>query len=265
MRSRAFSCLAALSLVATAAGCGDGDIGGEHERDAGTAPFDGAMTADGGADAGVEPDDAGPIDADPCADAEACVPEFDGTVMPLPADVRMRMTGVSWRSGCPVGLDALSYLELPHWGFDGAIHRGELVVATTVATGVLGVFRALYDARFPIEKIRLVDEYGADDDLSMADNNTSAFNCRRTTGGTSWSQHSYGTAIDINPVQNPYISSGGTVLPPAAEAYVDRSDVRRGMIVDPGPVVAAFDALGWGWGGRWTSLKDYQHFSENDR
>ena len=197
-------------------------------------------------------------------DELVCFPEFDGTATALPSDVTELMTGLSWREGCPVGLEAFSLLEMPHWGFDGEIHRGRMVVATSVAEDVLDAFNRIYDARFPIERMRLVDEYDADDDRSMADNNTSAFNCRAITGGTSWSEHSYGTAIDINPVQNPYVV-GSTVLPPAGAPYVDRTDVRAGMIVEPGPVTAAFDAIGWGWGGRWSSLKDYQHFSESGR
>lgn len=191
-----------------------------------------------------------------------CFPEFDGTATALDSDVIDLMTGLSWREGCPVGLEALSLLEMPHWGFDGAIHRGQMVVATSVADDVLTTFGRIYDARFAIERMRLVDHYDADDDLSMADNNTSAFNCRSITGGSSWSEHSYGTAIDINPVQNPYVI-GSTVLPPEGAPFVDRSDVRMGMVVEPGPVTAAFDAIGWGWGGRWSSPKDYQHFSES--
>jgi hypothetical protein len=112
--------------------------------------------------------------------------------------------------------------------------------------------------------MELVDVYGGDDDRSMEANNTSAFNCRRVTGGTSFSQHSYGTAIDLNPLPNPYVR-GDTVLPPAGRAYLDRTDVRQGMIVDPGPVVGAFAVIGWEWGGNFTALKDYQHFSENGR
>ena len=128
----------------------------------------------------------------------------------------------------------------------------------------LGAFRLLFDEKFPIEKMRLVDEYEADDDRSMADNNTSAFNCRAITGGSSWSAHSYGTAIDLNPVQNPYLRNS-TVLPPAGAAFRDRTDVRPGMAVEGSAPVRAFDALDWGWGGRWSSPKDYQHFSADDR
>jgi len=195
---------------------------------------------------------------------EVCFEAFSGRVEALPAAVREQMTGSSWRAGCPVGLDELSLLTMTHWGLDGVRHEGRLVVATSVAADVLGVFEHLYTHRFPIARMRLVDEYGADDDRSMAADNTSAFNCRRVTGGSAWSEHSYGTAIDISPVENPYVR-GGTVLPPAGAAYVDREDVRPGMIVDPGPVTGAFRALEWGWGGDWGSLKDYQHFSESGR
>jgi hypothetical protein len=191
-------------------------------------------------------------------------PEFTGSAQPLPPDVREAMTGVSWRPGCPVGLDDLALLELGHWGFDGQAHTGRLVVAARVADAVLDAFARIFAAGFPIERMEPVDAYGADDHRSMAANNTSAFNCRPVEGTDRWSEHSFGTAIDINPVQNPYVR-GGEVLPPAAAAYRDRSDVRPGMITRAGPVVDAFDAIGWGWGGQWGSAIDYQHFSESGR
>ncbi|MFO0664301.1 MAG: M15 family metallopeptidase [Polyangiaceae bacterium] len=198
--------------------------------------------------------DAGSTDAGP----------FDAIARPLTTAERTRMTGVSWRPECPVSLDDLTLLDVPHYGFDGAIHRGRVVVAKRLSTAFLTAFKAMYVARFRIEKMRLVDEYGADDDASMADNNTSAFNCRKSTGGTSWSQHTYGNAIDINPVQNPYVK-GATVLPPAGAPFRTRDGSKPGVIVKGDAVVKAFDALGWGWGGRWTSFQDYQHFSENGR
>lgn len=238
-------------LLTFCAACGDDALGA---IDAGGTELPDAYVVDASMVDAREPD-AGPPDAGP--------PPFEGTAMPLPEDVRATMTGVSWREGCPVGLDDLALLEVTHWGFDGEVHAGRLVVAAASADGVLAAFEAMFDARFPIDKVRLVDEYGADDNASMEDNNTSAFNCRRVTGGTSYSQHSYGNAIDINPVQNPYVRDG-TVLPPAGREYLDREDVRPGMIVG-GPVVDAFAAIGWEWGGDWTTLVDYQHFSENGR
>lgn len=198
--------------------------------------------------------DAGAIDAGP----------FDGQARALTATERAKMTGVSWRPECPVGLDDLSLLDVPHVGFDGTVHRGQVIVAKRLANAFLAAFKAMYVARFPIEKMRPIDAYNAVDDDSMADNNTSAFNCRKTTGGTSWSQHSYGNAIDINPIQNPYVK-GNTVLPPAGKPFRTRDGRKQGVIVSGDAVVRAFDSLGWGWGGRWSSFQDYQHFSENGR
>ena len=180
--------------------------------------------------------------------------------IPLPASIRAHMTGRSWRPGCPVGLDDLSYLAVRHHDFAGAVRDGRVVVASHAAADVLAVFRSLFDAGFPLARVRLVDDYGGDDAASMAANNTSAFNCRRVSGTSTWSQHSYGTALDLNPVQNPYVRSG-SVQPPSGAAYAARSPVRPGMIVRPGPVVDAFARIGWGWGGDWRSAKDYQHFS----
>jgi hypothetical protein len=190
-------------------------------------------------------------------------PAFAGDVLPIDAAVRARMPH-SWRPGCPVGLEDLRLLRLRHWGFDGAVHDGELVVHADVADDVVGSFRSAFDARFPIERMELVDAYGADDDRSMAANNTSAFNCRRVAGTDRWSEHAYGRAVDINPIQNPYVR-GSSVDPPAGAAYADRSDVRPGMLTVDGPVVRAFTAIGWGWGGTWTAGKDYQHLSASGR
>jgi len=192
---------------------------------------------------------------------------FTGTAEPLPASVVERMLASgSWKEGCPVALEDLRYLRLSFVDFAGAVQEGELVVAADVAEAIVGVFRTLFEAGFPIERMQLVDDFAADDDLSMAANNTSAFNCRAVTGGTGYSQHSYGNAIDISPIQNPYVrvrDTGTLILPPEGAAFADRSDVRPGMIVAGDVVTAAFASIGWVWGGDWTSLKDYQHFSAN--
>jgi poly-gamma-glutamate synthesis protein (capsule biosynthesis protein) len=150
-------------------------------------------------------------------------------------------------------------VTLSHWGFDGAVHSGRLVVHVDHTQKVVDIFRDLYAHRFPIARMEPVDAFGGSDDASMAANNTSAFNCRPVTGGTSWSQHSYGWAIDVNPVQNPYIR-GSTVLPPAGRAHLDRSPA-PGRIRAGDAVVQAFAARGWSWGGYWSSPRDYQHFS----
>lgn len=171
---------------------------------------------------------------------------------------------LSWRSGCPVPWQDLSVVRVAYWGYDGARHVGDLVVHDQVATPVREAFGQIYNARFQIRRIHPVDLYGADDDRSMAENNTSAFNCRTVAGTTAWSQHSYGRAIDINPIQNPYVK-GSSVDPPAGRDWVDRSSVTPGMIVADGPVVRAFSNIGWGWGGSWTNSKDYQHLSQNGR
>lgn len=230
-------------------------------------------TADASPSASTPPDREPPISrdaaaTDAAADPDAAVTDagvlFDGTRAELPAAVRTQMTDVSWHQGCPVGLDDLALLDVPYWDFAGTRQRGQLVVAASVASDVLEAFRTLHDRHFPIAKMRLVDEYAADDDRSMADDNTSAFNCRAITGGSAWSAHSYGTAIDVNPRENPYVK-GQTVLPAEGADYLDRSSVRPGMAVAGSALVQAFDALGWGWGGRWSSPIDYQHFSADDR
>jgi D-alanyl-D-alanine carboxypeptidase len=197
--------------------------------------------------------------ASPPAPAQA-PPRFHATIAPAPAG---RMTS-SWRPGCPVTLRDLRLLTLTHWGFDGEVRRGELVVHEDQARAVKEVFRALFGARFPIKRMRLVDVYGGDDDRSMAANNTSGFNCRTVEGSSSWSEHAYGRAIDINPIQNPAVE-GRRVSPPAGAHYLDRSGRSKGLIRADDAVVRAFAAIGWGWGGYWTSFKDYQHFSATGR
>lgn len=182
--------------------------------------------------------------------------EFRWTVLPVtPARL-----GSSHRAGCPVVSSDLRLLQLTHLGFDGRVRTSELVVHRDHAKSVVEVFRRLYDARFPVERMVTVDAYGGDDGRSMAANNTSAYNCRAVAGGSGWSEHAYGAALDINPVQNPYVR-GTTVEPEAGRAYLDRSRVRTGMVVDGDVVVRAFAAVGWGWGGDFRTLKDYQHFS----
>lgn len=169
----------------------------------------------------------------------------------------------SYRSGCPVPLSDLRYLTMTYLGFDGRPHTGELVVSARVADDVVTAFRELYRHRFPIRQMRLVDDFGGSDDASMAADNTSAFNCRPVTGGGGSSEHSYGEAIDINPLENPYLS-GDTVLPPGGAAYLDRPDAPG--VIHPGDVVVgAFAGIGWTWGGTWSSPVDLQHFSRSGR
>lgn len=163
-----------------------------------------------------------------------------------------------------MGLDDLRLVTVTHWGYDGRVRTGELVVRAEYAHAIVGVFEQLFRARFPIAQMRLVDEFGADDDRSMAANNTSAFNCRTVAGSDHWSEHAYGGAIDINPVQNPFVT-GSDVSPAAGVAFTTRDASIPGLITRDGPVVAAFAAIGWGWGGSWSAGKDYQHFSASGR
>jgi hypothetical protein len=182
-------------------------------------------------------------------------PRFVGTV----SEVTRAELRYSYRPGCPVGLSELRRLEVSHWDFSGGRRVGSIVVRASEARDVLSVFRKLYAARFPIRRLRLVEAYKGSDDASMAADNTSGFNCRYVSGTRRWSQHAYGLAIDINPVENPYVH-GGRVEPPAGHRYLDRTHARRGMVVPGDVVVRAFAAIGWSWGGRWSS-PDYQHFS----
>jgi len=186
-------------------------------------------------------------------------PLFEASIEPIDEALAEEMSGVSWHPGCPVAIGDLRLITMNHWGFDGEVHRGELVVHADVAVDLVDVFGRLFSDRFPIFRMARIEVYDGDDDASMAANNTSAFNCREIAGGGPVSVHSFGRAVDINPVENPYVKDG-RVLPPAGAAFLDRDDVRPGMIADADAVVEAFRAVGFTWGGNWTSLTDYQHF-----
>lgn len=187
---------------------------------------------------------------------------FVSTISEIDPATAARMS-TSWRSGCPVALSDLRYLTVTYRGFDATDHQGELVVANSVASDVVDIFGQLYAAGYPIESLRLVDDFGGSDDESMAANNSSAFNCRPITGGGGFSEHSFGTAIDLNPVQNPYLS-GSLVLPEQGRPYVDRQSAPG--VIEPGDAVTtAFTGHGWTWGGTWNGPIDYQHFSVSGR
>ena len=196
--------------------------------------------------------------------AAAVAPAFRGTIATGRDAVRSRVR-YSWRRGCPVGPVELRLLRADHWGFDGRVHRGELIVHRGHARRILGVLKKLFQARYPIQRLRLVDAYRADDDRSMAANNTSGFNCRRVSGSSSWSEHAFGRAIDLNPLRNPYVTRGGRVSPPAGRPYANRARRAAGMIHGGDTVVRAFAAAGWRWGGHWSGSRDYQHFSSTGR
>jgi len=177
----------------------------------------------------------------------------------LPESIVKKISGNSWKAQCPVSLADLRYLTLTYLGYDGESRQGEMIVHKIVAEDVLEIFKGLYQDGFQIERMQLVDEYGGDDDLSMAANNTSAFNFRNVAGSERLSMHAYGLAIDINPVMNPY-SVGGKVYPDEGKKYLNRSEPGKGLIRKNDSVYDGFIQKGWTWGGDWYNSKDYQHF-----
>jgi hypothetical protein len=189
-------------------------------------------------------------------------PAFASSVRAIDDEIAERM-GPTWLPGCPVPLDELRYVTVSFWGFDDGHHTGELILHHEVAADVVWVFEQLHAARFPIEEMRLI----SGDDLDIAPtgdgNNTASFICRAVRGGSSWSEHAKGLAVDINPFHNPY-ERGDVVLPELASAYLDRDWVRRGMVVPGDVVTGSFAAIGWRWGGDWSS-PDYMHFSATGR
>jgi len=181
------------------------------------------------------------------------------TSLPTVHPVSAADLGATWRPECPVAPTELRRIDLDYLGFDGSTHRGQLVVNEDVVDDVIAIFGDLKRLRYPIETMRTVDHYpGADDELSMRDNNTSAFNCRAL--GDGWSLHAYGRAIDINPLVNPYIDSTGDLQPTTAARYLDRGRDDLGLLHDGDAAVQVFTSRGWRWGGDWSNPIDYQHF-----
>jgi hypothetical protein len=194
------------------------------------------------------------------------VPPLPGTGFASRVDESPRsvITRSTWKPACPVRADQLDWIRVTYRGFDGKRHSGELLAHQAVSADLVAVFRALWRARFPIEEMRITEAR----ELGLAPtgdgNNTGAFVCRPMLDGSGFSEHAYGLAVDVNPFQNPY-RRGEVLIPELASAYLDRQDSRPGMITEDGPVVAAFDAIGWQWGGRWRSATDLHHFSRSGR
>ena len=189
--------------------------------------------------------------------SRAAAPPFVGSTEP----VRWSDLRHSYREGCPVPPARLRTVRVSYWDFAGKPQEGRIVVARRAAEDIVAVFRKLWAARFPLRRLQPVSAYRGSDDASMAADNTSAFNCRFVGGTTRWSMHAYGEAIDVNPVENPYVR-GSTVSPPGGRAFLDRSRYRKGMAVGGGVLVRAFASVGWKWG---VSFGDYQHFSTTGR
>jgi len=184
---------------------------------------------------------------------------------PLPDNIINKITGVSYHENNNITYDDLRYLNVLYVDFEGNTQKGELICNKAIAQDLLEIFKELHDASYQIDKIRLIDEYGGDDDLSCADNNTSCFNYRVVGGTDNLSKHALGLAIDINPFQNPYITYPNGVeriSPPGSEAYADRDSGLDHMILEGDLCYNLFIEHGFTWGGHWHSLKDYQHFQK---
>lgn len=184
-------------------------------------------------------------------------------IKPIPDDIFEKMQGKSYKENCTVPREELRYLHILHVGFDNNTHEGELIVNKRIAEDVLDIFKELYKAGYQIEKVRLIDEYNAQDELSMRDNNSSAFNFRYISYSTTLSKHAMGLAVDINTLYNPYIKQvdGRLNIEPAnAVNYVDRNRQFPHKIDHDDLCYKLFTKYGFEWGGDWEDSKDYQHF-----
>jgi hypothetical protein len=171
----------------------------------------------------------------------------------------------SWHPGCPVTPSALRMITMTYRGFDHRVHTGRMVVNAAVTGKLIKVFRKLFAMRYPIRRMVPVDAYHGSDFASIEADNTSSFNCRDATGSSSWSEHAYGLAVDLDPCENPYVTADGHEAHKRCLRFVDRSQHGPGIIHAGDKVVAAFASVGWGWGGVWPGDRDYQHFSANGR
>jgi hypothetical protein len=194
-------------------------------------------------------------------------PPFHSAIRPLEPAERGELNARFWHPGCPVPLSSLRLLEVSYWDFAGNVQTGELVVNRKAAAPLAKVFRQLYRLHFPIRHLRFADAYGPKGSQPRDGDISGSFECRRAvpspcgTGTGNWSNHAFGLAVDLNPIENPYTGCGRT-RKRASLPYLNRSKLRRGMVTPA--VVGAFRSIGWGWGGSWAgSTKDYMHFSWN--
>lgn len=260
-----------LLLVALLAACSTAsDAGGSAP------PGRTGATATGSTAPTVEGSPSAPVEVSPSPDQPEAPPggdgqertRFAGRISPLPAPLAAEMRGTTWKPGCPVPLSGLSLLRFNYWGFDGEVNRGPMVVNASVAPDVLWVFGRLFEAHFPLKRVGLTREFKEsrlETDPNSHRSVTASFNCRPVVtpagAGDTFSQHSFGLAVDVNPLQNPYVREDGWVRNRFARPYVDRSRHEVGMIAEGDVVVESFAAIGWAWGGRWSGGKDYMHFS----
>jgi hypothetical protein len=190
----------------------------------------------------------------------------DFSVAPLSDSIFARMQGRSYPEGCTVPRSDLRHVRVLHVDAQGKTHKGELVCNKAIAQDLLEIFRRLYQARYPIEKIRLIDDYEADDEQSMRDNNTSSFCYRSVSGTTKLSKHALGLAVDINTRYNPWVRKGADghqlVSPDNGRPYADRRKTYPYKIVKGDLLYRLFIEHGFKWGGNWRTMKDYQHFEK---
>ena len=186
----------------------------------------------------------------------------------IDSDIKQRMIqGNSYKKGCPVPLKKLRYLRLKYLDFKGETAIGEMIVHKDVSREVVEIFDALYAIGYPIHKMKLVSDYKGSDWQSIEADNTSAFNCRKATGSKNWSKHSYGKAIDLNSIENPYIARNGRISHKASQKYRKRvhknnSSADKAVLLKYDQATKIFNKYGWKWGGDWPVVKDYQHFSK---
>lgn len=192
--------------------------------------------------------------------------QFQAKIYTITSKLKEKMIeGNSWHEGCPVDVMDLRYLKLTYVDFEGIDQIGELIVHKTIANDIVHVMEELYIMRYPIYKIRLVSDYKGDDWQSIEAGNTSAFNCRKATGSKKWSKHSYGRAIDINPIENPYVSRKGYISHKASIKYKKRrhrvdTSADKAVLLKNDEATLIFKKYGFTWGGDWRTIKDYQHF-----
>jgi hypothetical protein len=194
--------------------------------------------------------------------------KYQANISTITQKIKQRMiNGNSHRAGCPTPISNLRYITLTYIGFDGKEHIGELIVNKAVANDVVNIFKELYNIKYPIRKMKLVSNYNGSDFASIEADNTSAYNCRFVDGTNKWSNHSFGRAIDINPIENPYVSKSGHIshkksLKFANRVHQNNTPSDKAMIAKYDKIVAIFKKYGWRWGGDWRCCKDYQHFDK---
>jgi len=194
--------------------------------------------------------------------------DFQSKIVPINKYIKKRMIeGKSWHKGCPVALKDLRYVRVKHRNFFRSEKMGEIIVHKDVAKELVSIFRELYNIKYPIRQMRLVSDFRGSDWQSIEADNTSAFNCRKATGSKKWSKHSYGKAIDLNSIENPYISRKGRIVHKASLKYRKRihknnTYADKAVLLKDDKATKIFKKYGWEWGGDWSGVKDYQHFSK---